>query len=523
MLRRGCAFLSKRNIDLKVDVCVLGGGPAGIAAALRAVDYNKQVCLIEKHEIGGRDLHKGTIQSKTLWQMAKFHASMRGSTIQRIMDKPKLELCHERIQATLQEGSSKRQSQILEQLTKANVNLLSGQGMFASPYEVDVMNNDGTFTKVHADYIVIATGSVPRQHPQFPTDGKYVMTTDEIMSYELPKSLVVVGAGVIGVEFASILANFGTTQVNVVERRGRILPGEDDDVAMTIQGALEAKGVRFHRHASLRNLEVVDGHVKYTIKDNKEDEHHTFEVERALISIGRRPLYSHLGLENTSIRVENGVIQRDRFLRCEPHRHIYACGDAISTQKLVNAAEHQALGVIDHMYSTKPQDRDMRYENLSTIHFLDQEVAAVGMNETECRTKNIAYVMARYSYQYVSRAVAMNKPKGFVKIIVTNDREKRMLGMRAVGPHASSIVELAALAIHNKQSAYELSDLLTAYPAVAQGFQECVRMLLGRSILKPSAASGNIVTKWEPEAFSRGRAYHTVEKEKTQPEVDTRV
>eukprot|EP00672_Neobodo_designis_P020036 CAMPEP_0174830328 /NCGR_PEP_ID=MMETSP1114-20130205/2458_1 /TAXON_ID=312471 /ORGANISM="Neobodo designis, Strain CCAP 1951/1" /LENGTH=514 /DNA_ID=CAMNT_0016064121 /DNA_START=148 /DNA_END=1692 /DNA_ORIENTATION=+ len=509
MLRRTAGFFGKRNADLKVDVCVIGGGPAGVAAALRAIDYNKQVCLVEREHIGGRDLFKGTIQSKILWHMARFHNSMKGSTARRILDPPKLKLDHGKIMTTIDKAAHKRQDQILEQLTKANVTMLNGKGMFASPHSVDVMGNDGTFTKVHADYFVIATGSSPRQHPEYPTDGKSIVTTDEIMEQTSPKSLVIVGAGVIGVEWASILANFGITKVNVVERRGRILPGEDDDVAMTIQSALESKGVTFHRHATLRALDVIeDGRIRYTVKDNVKDDHHTFEVDRALISIGRAPIYAGLGLENTSCRVENGILHRDRFLRCEPHRHIYACGDAISTQKLVNAAEHQALGVIDHMYSTKPQDRDMRYENLSTIHFLDQEVAAVGMNETECRQKNIAYIMARYSYQYVSRAVAMNRPKGFVKIIVTNDREKRMLGMRAVGPHASSIVELAALAIHNKQSAYELSDLLTAYPAVAQGFQECVRMLLGRSILKPSVATGNIVVEWSPEEFSRGRAYH---------------
>jgi dihydrolipoamide dehydrogenase len=251
MLRR-CRWLSsKRTPDLKVDVCVLGGGPAGVAAALRAVDYNKQVCLVERGEIGGRDLHRGTIQSKMLWQMAKFHASMRGTTIKRIMNPPKLDLDHERIQASIAAAAKKREGQILEQLTKANVNILMGTGMFSSPHAVDVMNIDGTFTKVIADYFVIATGSVPRQHPQYPTDGNLIVTTDEMLSQPLPSSLVVVGAGVIGVEYASILANFGVTQVNVVERRGRILPGEDDDVAMTIQGALEAKGVKFHRHATL--------------------------------------------------------------------------------------------------------------------------------------------------------------------------------------------------------------------------------------------------------------------------------
>ena len=139
--------------------------------------------------------------------------------------------------------------------------------------------------------------------------------------------------------------------------------------------------------------------------------------------------------------------------------------------------------------------------------FLDEEVAAVGMNEQDCRKEQVSYMMARYGYEFVSRAVAMGDIKGFIKIIVTNDREKRVLGVRAVGAHASSVVELASLAIHNHQSAYELAELMTAYPAITQGFQECLRVLVNRSIMKPGVFPQVRLWRREPGNFQRGRAY----------------
>eukprot|EP00658_Telonema_sp_P-2_P008880 TRINITY_DN13363_c0_g1_i2.p1 TRINITY_DN13363_c0_g1~~TRINITY_DN13363_c0_g1_i2.p1 ORF type:complete len:177 (+),score=40.92 TRINITY_DN13363_c0_g1_i2:316-846(+) len=163
---------------------------------------------------------------------------------------------------------------------------------------------------------------------------------------------------------------------------------------------------------------------------------------------------------------------------------------------------------VDHMYCSKPEaDIVPDFDNLSTIMFLDQEVAAVGLNEQQCQKRCIAYKMARYGYEFVSRAVAMNNTRGFVKLIVTNDRKMQVLGVRAIGPHASSIVELASLAIHNKESAYKLEELLTAYPAVTQGFLECLRMLLGSSVLKPNVFPELVVSEWHPPEFNRGRAY----------------
>jgi dihydrolipoamide dehydrogenase len=285
---------------------------------------------------------------------------------------------------------------------------------------------------------------------------------------------------------------------------------EDEDISLYVQGLLERKGVVVHHESSLFDLQSwedgPESGVQYTIQRNKDKELTTFDVSKALVSIGRVSNYRGLGLENTKCKVQDNRLLVDDFQRCTPHTHIYAVGDATMDIALVNMGETEARIAVDHMYSAK-REQKTHINNLSTIMFLDEEVAAVGLNEQDCVKMNISYMMAKYGYEFVSRAVAMGDTKGFIKIIVTNDRQKRVLGVRAVGPHASSIVELASLAIHNNQSAYELAELMTAYPAITQGFQECLRMILGRSILKPNVFPQLVLKTWTPPNFERGRSY----------------
>lgn len=498
------------------DVCVIGAGPAGVASALRAVDYDKTVCLIEKSRVGGADLWNGALQSKTMWEMSKFMSNVKYGGAARIYgnnDVPdKMVLNEEKMRQGLVHAAEFREKQLLQAISAAQIRQLKGSAMFASPTEVNVYNPEtGEYNIVTADYFIIATGSAAREHPHYPTDGENIITSDHIMMQPLPKSIVVVGAGVIGCEFAAILANLGKTRVNIIDKAPRILPMEDEDIALYVQGMLEKKGVTVHHNSSLFDMQAYeDEHgqkgVQYMIQNNQTKEHSVHNVERALISIGRLPNYKGLGLENTKCRVTDNRMKVDEYQRCVPHMNIYAVGDATMDIALVNMGETEGRNAIDHIYSSRKETVPV-IDNLSTIMFLDEEVAAVGMNEQDCRKQQVSYMMARYGYEFVSRAVAMGDIKGFIKIIVTNDREKRVLGVRAVGAHASSVVELASLAIHNHQSAYELAELMTAYPAITQGFQECLRMLLGRSVLKPNVFPQLIMRTWTPPNFERGRFY----------------
>ncbi|KAH9598870.1 FAD/NAD(P)-binding domain [Trypanosoma melophagium] len=494
----------------RINVCVIGGGPAGIATALRAVDYKKKACIIESAQIGGADLWNGALQSKTLWEMSKFVRLMNGQTANRFMKSrrplPNIEFSN--IQRAINFAAEFRQKQILHQLKTVDIDVIPGYGVFTSPNTVEVRLNNGGTEVIEADYFVLACGAKPRKHATVIGDGKVVFTSDDIMSQPFPKSIVIIGAGVIGCEFASIFANFGMTKVNIIEKTNRILPMEDDDVAMFVQKLLEMKNVTFHHHSALESNKVEDGKFHYTLRNLKDNKLTNCVVDNALVSIGREPNLSGIGLEKIGIEIKQGRLQRDQFNRVKPFKHIYACGDVSTKFALVNVGELEGRLSIEHMYRPHPEGEFVqRLDNLSTIMFLDQEVAAVGLNEQQCRKQNIAYKMSRYGYEFVARAVAMGNTRGFVKLIVTNDHKMQVLGVRAIGPHASSVVELASLAIHNRESIYNLSELRTAYPAVTQGFQECVNMLLGTSTLKPNVFPQLILEEWYPPNFDRGRAY----------------
>ncbi|CCD14049.1 unnamed protein product [Trypanosoma congolense IL3000] len=522
------------------DVCVIGAGPAGIAAALRAVDYNKRVCLVEAKRIGGCDLWNGALQSKTLWEMSKYVSSLSGKAAQRVFDEAtigeiqrKLDLS--RVRHALNEVSSVRETQTMELLRAAGVTTVFGKAMFSSPHELDVHSpSTNEYHVLTADYFIIATGSVPRQHEFVTVDHRRVVTTDTIMQLPIPSSLVIIGAGAVGCEFASIYANFGRTEVTIIDKARRILPKEDEDIANFVEEHLAKRGVRIHHTCTLFDLESWEeseeiGGCVYSVRhDNKTDSHNealveTYEAERALVSLGRVPNLSGLGLENTACKVTGGQVALDVFGRCVPYEHIYAVGDASADRGLVNLGEAQGRGAVDHIYSERPQRpvNSSLLTNLSTILFLEEEMACVGLNEEHCRALGIGYIVARFDYSHLSRAVAMGGAQGFCKVVVTNDREKRLLGVRAVGAHAGSIVEVASLAIRQSDSAYSLLKLTAAYPAVVQGFVECIRMILGRSSTKPNTTPNATLREWHPPHGKRGRGYgpEGIESGSSAPEV----
>ncbi|RNF07322.1 putative dihydrolipoamide dehydrogenase [Trypanosoma rangeli] len=530
MLRRSWAWrvgpVEVTRITSKLphfDVCVIGGGPGGVAAALRAVDYNKRVCLVEAKRIGGADLWDGTLQSQTLWEMSKYTSFLSAPVARRMFDDDVVQglqgkISDARVQQTLQSVSEVREQQVVGGLRSAGVTLVFGKGIFSSPHELDVHSTaTGEYNVIHADYFIVATGGVPHKYFHITVDGKRIVTTDTIMRLPIPSSLVIVGAGAVGCEFASIFARLGRTKVSLLDHTPRILPMEDEDISQYVEDQLVRLGVTIYHNCTLFDLESwgdkgeVGGCI-YSIRQSEAGvaKHvETHEAERALICVGRVPNIVGLGLENTLCKVTDGRLGVDAFNRCLPHKHIYAIGDVCDRRSLVNLAEAQGRGSIDHIYSEKPARpvNAKELKNLSTILFLGEELARVGLNEQQCRASGMGYIVAHYGYGHLSRALAMGNTTGFCKVIVTNDREKRLLGVRAFGPHAGSIIEVASLSILRSDSVYELLNLTASYPSVVQGFVECICMILGRSSLKPNTTPDATLKVWHPPHFSRGREY----------------
>lgn len=469
------------------DLVVIGGGPAGYAAAMRGVDFGKRVCLIEKNRVGGAGVYNGALSSKTLWEIAN-RVNYINENISD--DIPLYTIPWPQVMKTLNEAIFERKFQyschiklLQEESSKQLFHYMRGKGSFVSDHEVQVVHGDQV-TNIRGENIVIATGSRPRTLPWIEVDEKTILTSDGIESlYDYPKSIVIVGAGVIGCEYATIFANFGKTKVYLIDRQDRILPFEDEDISKMVSGNLERKGVTIHHSATLERMEIVDGKVEYELS-YPDDRKETIQVEKALLSVGRIPNIESLNIEKAGVRMsKRGVHIGDLDTRTNIP-HIYAVGDVSGRIALVNMGEIEARHAVEKAFGNTTES--LSYDNVCTIMFLSPEVAAVGMNESECIEKNIPVKVVKVDYSVIARAIAMRNTQGFFKIIVTNDEQMRILGMRAVGEHASTAIQAVGLLIKMNAPIEVLAELVHPHPSIVEGIQECVRMLLNKSIFKAS-------------------------------------
>ena len=472
----------------KFDLIIIGGGPAGYAGAMRAIDYGKRVCLIEKDKVGGAGVYNGALSSKTLWEIANKVSGINEMIVS--SGRSKFELSWKDVKKTLDEAIFERKFQYSCHIkllqTETMQKLLHyerGAGSLKSKNEV-IINHEGEQKVIWGDNIILATGSRPRKDPKIIVDEKTIMTSDGIDQIEdYPKSLVIVGAGVIGCEYATIFSNFGKTKVHIIDRAERILPFEDEDISKLVAGNLIEKGVVIHSNAKLERMETIDGEVEYELaySDGRKE---IIRVEKALMSIGRIPNVENLGLETAGVEMsQRGIHIGDDDTRTNIP-NIYAVGDVSGRIALVNMGEIEARHAVEKMFGQKAER--LSYDNICTIMFLHPEVAAVGMNEQICIQNNIPVKVVKLDFSVITRAIAMRKTQGFFKIIVTNDKEMKILGMRAVGEHASSAIQAVGLLIKLNMSIEVLSELIHPHPSIVEGIQECVRMLLNKSIFKSS-------------------------------------
>lgn len=467
------------------DLIVIGAGPSGYAAAMRALDFGKKVLLVEKNEPGGAGVLNGALSSKTWWELSRdiFHFRDKSSIWQ--VNLPTVswsELRQEVLKATEERKETLQEHLqcLLRKLGPDQFQYWQGEAHLLEQELVSVKCSSGEQKKARANRVILATGSRPRHLPDIPVDEERILTSDGIENLEdFPKSLVIVGAGVIGCEFATIFANQGKTKVYLIDKGDRILPFEDDDIVSIIESNLESQGVHVHRKSRLKDLQPEGDHVRYTLEfeDGREE---SFEVEKALISVGRVPNFEKLWSDAVPIEInKRGIQDYDTQTNISG---IYAVGDLTADINLVNVAELEGRYAVEKIFGHPKHS--MVYENISTIMFLHPEVAGVGLNEQQAKEKGINYRVAKLDYRCIPRAIAKRNTQGFIKLLVNTENQK-ILGMRVIGEQSSSAIQAIALLISTGQGVEALAECVHPHPSITEGIQECARLILGNSILKP--------------------------------------
>lgn len=488
----------------RFDLCVIGCGPGGFAAAMRALDLGKHVCIIEGGEIGGAGVMWGALASKTMWELAKDYSI--AAVTDRGYRSSGLTIDYQAMLDSVIQAVKEKQYQMLSQLETFSPRRWKGPGSltykrgwasFLSPNRLRIDGTDGTVEEIHGDYFLIATGSKPRAFPGIPTDQERVVDSDGVLNLkQFPRRLIIIGAGVIGCEYATIFSNFGRTQVYLVDHAARILPVEDDDVGDFVSGNLQRNGVEILHSATLRDIHHFDTHLEVVL-DYADGHSEVLEVDAALVSIGRTPNFDCLKLENAGILTDdNGYLPADED--CCVKDHIYAAGDVTHRPALVNLAEMEGRYAVKHMFGKRQWP--LNYLNMSTVMFFKPAVAAVGLNEKTCQHRKIPYRVGYYSNALLPRAIAMRSTQGFLKIIVSGDADQKVLGMRAAGPQASNTIMTIAFLMDQDKGIRDALKSVHPHPTMSEGIQDCLRVLLDKSIYKPQAFPNQIkIRTWHPE------------------------
>lgn len=476
----------------KFDLVVIGAGPSGYAAAMRALDFKKRTLLIEKDLVGGAGVTNGALSSKTWWELSREVASFRRNLKKFNIQAPEVSYreIQEEVREAIQERKGMLEDHMLQMQDSRHAHLLTfrkGAARLKTANEIEITTAGGK-EKVWADYIILATGSRPRRLPELPIDEKIVMTSEGIERMDdFPESMVIVGAGVIGCEYATIFSAFGKTKVNLIDKGDRILPFEDEDVVKVVERNMENNGILIHRNSRLVHMEIKNGRVEYELEYN-DGTKAGFNVEKALVAVGRTPNFEGLWDETVPIDfTKRGIKDNDTQTNVD---NIYAVGDITADISLVNVGELEGRYAVEKIFGNPA--RKLVYENISTIMFLHPEVAGVGLNEVAAREKGIDYKVVTLDYSCIPRAIAKRNTQGFIKLLVTNDEDMKILGLKIIGHHASSAMQAVALLISMDKGIEELAECVHPHPSITEGIQECVRMLLGKSLFKPEALKGKL-------------------------------
>ncbi|MCC6452363.1 MAG: dihydrolipoyl dehydrogenase, partial [Acidobacteria bacterium] len=448
------------------DVTIIGSGPGGYVAAVRAGQLGLKVAIIEKEKdarLGGTCGLRGCIPTKALLNAA--HLYDKASHFENFGLKVKgLEYDWTGIQKYKSDIVAKNSAGVTYLMKKNKVTVFNGFGKILSKGKVEVALADGKKETIETKNIIIATGSVVRPIPGFETDGKQVVNSDHILELtEVPKSLIVMGSGAVGSEFASVYHRFGT-ETTLVELLDRIVPLEDAEVSKELQRAFKKQGIKVETGLKLDKMEKGKKSVKVSGK-NAKGETVTLEAEMLLVAVGRMPYLEGLGLENTKVKVsQRGTIEVNEYYEtAEPG--IYAIGDVVPTAQLAHLASKEGILVVEKIAGKKVEP--IKLNLVPNCTYCDPEVASVGLTEAKAKEAGYDVKVGKFPFSASGKARILGETDGFVKIVAEKKYDE-VLGVHIIGPHATELLAEACVAMALEITADELGRVIHAHPTVSE-------------------------------------------------------
>ena len=468
------------------DVVILGGGTGGYVAAIRAAQLGLTTAIVEKAKLGGTCLHSGCIPSKAMLKSAEVYRVARDEANDYGVNTEGVSLDFSQVQ--------KRKGKIVDQLhagiqglmKKGKIDVYHGTGRILGasifspmPGTISVeMDNKDENEILILKNLVIATGSKPRSLPGLAIDEQTVMTSDgALLMNALPSSITIIGGGVIGIEWASMLVDFGV-DVTVLDRLDEILATEDRDVAVAMHKALAKRGVKFVLGAEILTDSLQNTGEEVTISYKLGEDEHAITSEKMMVSVGRAPVVDDIGLQNTDIQVEKGSITTNTHYQTKDD-HIYAIGDVIGGLQLAHVAEHEGLHAIEHIAGKKPDAID--YDLVPRCVYSHPETAAVGLTEQQAKDAGLEIKVGKFPFQANGKALVNGHADGFVKMIVDQATDD-IVGVHMMGSHVTDLISEAGLAMVMNAIPWEVSSAIHPHPTLSEAFSEAALAVEGLAI-----------------------------------------
>ncbi len=463
------------------DIIIIGSGPGGYVAAIRAAQLGFKTAIIEKYStLGGTCLNVGCIPSKALLDYSEHYHFLAKKS--------------ENIGIRFKELSPdfatmvKKKAQVVKQITggvkflmdKNKIDVFHGFGTLVSNTQVKVTSAEGKEEMLEGKYIILATGSKPATIPGVTIDKKRVISSTEALSLsELPEKMVIIGAGVIGLELGSVYARLGT-QVEVIEYADRVTPSMDGDLSKALQKHLEKDlTMKFYLSHKVTQVKANKKSVSVKATDLKSGQEVSFKADYCLVATGRRPYTDNLGLENVGVnKDERGFVVVNDHLQTSVS-NIYAIGDIIRGPMLAHKASEEGIFVVELLAGQKPH---INYDAIPSVIYTAPEVACVGKNEEELKAAGIPYNVGKFPYTALGKAIAVGKPEGFVKILSHKETDT-LLGMHIFGERAGDMIMEGVLAIEFKASAEDVAMACHPHPTFSEAIKEAALSATGNRAL----------------------------------------